>query len=196
MAHATTGQQNQEILYENITSSIDPRLTVEVLEEIPDGVIPKAFESWEKAVEWINSLNLEPPKTRAVQLNFFPNENYVPRGEIGNIGYTPMPSGSGTITHTQTYDLPGLSAQTVRADHYFEYKNGTVTDWSVYVNISGLGFSTYQNTYKKLEVHDLGKWKRYFGVCAGNLGVFVSIGGVPVGVYQVLELTHVLYRAK
>ena len=37
-------------------------------------------------------------------------------------------------------------------------------------------------------------WVRFFGVCVGNLGYYLEIGGVPIGVYEALELTYVLSR--
>jgi len=53
---------------------------------------------------------------------------------------------------------------------------------------------TASSTYEKLERHDVSGWVRFFGVCVGNLGYYLEIGGVPIGVYEALELTYVLSR--
>ena len=195
--YATSVNSERNILYDNIVSSVSPNVEVEVLEEIPDGIVPLSFDSWEDAVQFINSVRSVVPYGETTEFySPFPDENYVAKGDIGRIGFYGITSRTGSKTFNLTYDVPGLSAQTITANHYFEYKSGRVTDWSVNVNISGIGFSSYTNTYKKLERHDLAKYYRYFGVCVGNFGIYINVGGVPIGAYLPLELTQVLYSEK
>lgn len=191
-------------LVEKISAEIDTsRFTVEYVDEIPDGVTPLAFDNWEDAVDWINSLEQirdyhgndnEGISTHQVIESLWPDENYDFKGDIGRIWFSWVPDGSGSYSDKIVYDVPGLSAQTVTAHHYFEYSYGRVTDWSVYVDIGGLGLATYSKTYEKLERHDVSGWRRYFGVCVGNLGYYLEVSGVPLGFYEALELTYVLSR--
>lgn len=198
---------NTESIIENISANIDPeRFTLEYVDEIPNGVTPIEFDSWEDAVIWINSNlgsqsqtvteNQSNTPATAAYTSIFPGENYEEKGDIGRITYYGIPEGSGSYSGIVEYDVTGLSAQTVEAHHYFEYSNDEVTDWSVYTSISGFGLATYSVTYEKLERHDVPDWRRYFGVCVGNLGYYIEVSGVPIGVYQALELTYVLYTPK
>lgn len=189
-------------LVEKISQKIDmSRFTVEHVDEIPAGVTPIIFDNWEDAADWLNSLeqiklvdNASPSYMSTYDFQLWPDENYEFKGDVGSISYFWIPDGSGSYSDSMEYAVPGLSAQTVTANHYFEYSNGKVTDWSVYTNISGLGLATYSSTYEKLERHDVSGWVRFFGVCVGNLGYYLEIGGVPIGVYEALELTYVLSR--
>lgn len=187
---------------EKISAEIDTsRFTVEYVDEVPSDVTPLKFDNWEDAANWINGLNQiktfnvneqDGVSTHDLITSLWPDENYDFKGDVGSLTFSWIPDGAGSHSGTMEYEVPGLSAQKVTAKHYFEYSNGRVTDWSVYTDISGLGLATYSRTYEKLERHDVSGWRRYFGVCVGNLGYYLEISGVPVGVYEALELTYVL----
>lgn len=48
--YAASVNSERNILYDNIVSSVSPNVEMEVLEEIPDGIVPLSFDSSEDAV--------------------------------------------------------------------------------------------------------------------------------------------------
>lgn len=156
-------------------------------EDVPNQTVPIKFDSVEEAIDWVNSL--EKPSLQA-RIDV-PGHEW--KGDVGWLGMAPIPSGSGSKTYTLEYEVPGLSAQVVTAEHYFEYANNRVVDWAVYTETNGIGLITFKETYTHLERHDVDYARQYFGVCVGDLGYYISVGGANIGIYEQLELTQGLY---
>ena len=177
-----------------IEAGIDTeRFTVQEIESgnVPDNVVAMEFDTVEEAVAWVNSLSEIIPQVKAQ--SSIPGYEW--KGDVGWLGSAPIPEDEwGTITYALEYEVPGLSAQVVTADHYFEYENNKVVDWSVYTEISGIGLATYNQTYDHLEKVDTGYSMHYVGSCVGYLGYYISVGGTNIGVYEQLELSHSLYH--
>ncbi len=168
------------------------RFTVKEIEaaDVPDDVVVMEFDTAKEAVAWINSLSEVIPQTKIDSVI----PGYEQKGDVGWVEASPIPDdGWGTITYSMEYEVPGMSAQVVTAEHYFEYEDNKVIDWSVYTEISGIGLATYDQTYDHLEKVDTGYSMHYIGSCVGDLGYYISVGGTNIGVYEQLELTHSLY---
>ena len=120
-----------------------------------------------------------------MQVNYF---------QVGWVSYSSMPSGTGSTKKYNSYDVPGLTAQTVDATHYFEYSNKKVTKCTGSAKIGGLGLATFKTTYAELEKYGNGSVYNYYSVVKGDLGYYISVGGVNVGIYEDLELTYCLYK--
>ena len=95
-------------IIESISSHIDTtRFSVELLDSIPDGVVPLKFDTWEDATQWINSLN---PTQKfehenkstispyAIIESVFDGENYDFKGDVGWVVFSSLPSGSGSVS--------------------------------------------------------------------------------------------------
>ena len=168
------------------------RFTVKEIEaaDVPDDVVVMEFDTAKEAVAWINSLSEVIPQTKIDSVI----PGYEQKGDVGWVEASPIPDdGWGTITYSMEYEVPGMSAQVVTSEHYFEYEDNKVIDWSVYTEISGIGLATYDQTYDHLEKVDTGYSMHYIGSCVGDLGYYISVGGTNIGVYEQLELTHSLY---
>ena len=108
-----------------------------------------------------------------MQVNYF---------QVGWVSYSSMPSGTGSTKKYNSYDVPGLTAQTVDATHYFEYSNKKVTKCTGSAKIGGLGLATFKTTYAELEKYGNGSVYNYYSVVKGDLGYYISVGGVNVGI--------------
>lgn len=178
-----------EVIKENIDLE---RYTVYEVDsdEIPDDVAPLEFDTVDEAIDWVQTLDAATVTTYS---DYWDQLGYDFKGDVGYVNMAPIPSGSGSTTLTVTYDVPGLSAQVVTAEHYFEYSNHKVVDWEVYTKVTGIGLATFKPNYRKLERHDVDTADQYFGVCVGDLGYYISVGGQNIGVFEQLELTQGLY---
>ena len=186
-------EEDNTDVYEVIKDNIDlERYTVYEIDsdEIPDDVVPLEFDTVDEAIDWVQALDATTVTTYS---DFWGQLGYDPKGQVGFVEMAAMPSGSGSITLTVKYDVEGLSAQVVTAEHYFEYSNHKVVDWEVYTKVTGIGLATFKPNYKKLERHDIDTADQYFGVCVGDLGYYISVAGQNLGVFEQLELTQGLY---
>lgn len=171
---------------------------ITIVQEYPENVKPMVFNSWEEASAWVNNLGkkLVEEKTENLKLSRI-NESmlgdgYTSNADIGGVKTSKMPSGEGTRKYYFDYDVPGISAQTVESAHYFEYNNKIVTKCSSSANISGIGLATFTITQQALERYGDFSPYNYYSVLIGDLGYYIMVNGVKVGVYDSLELTYCL----
>lgn len=169
---------------------------IKVVDSIPENVIPKSFNTWEEATDWVNALGNEfESRQRSMYRGAGElNDGFEYTGDVGWVSYSSMPSGTGSTKKYNSYDVPGLTAQTVDATHYFEYSNKKVTKCTGSAKIGGLGLATFKTTYAELEKYGNGSVYNYYSVVKGDLGYYISVGGVNVGIYEDLELTYCLYN--
>lgn len=169
---------------------------VEVAETLPENVIPKEFDTWEEAKIWINNLRAA-SDSRQIMTLASPgalDDGFLLTGDLGGAMYERIPSGTGTCKRFYDYEVGGLSAQTIESSHYFEYSNKKVTKCTSSANISGFGLCTWRTTYSELEKYGNGSTYNYYSVLKGDLGYFITVGGVNVGLYEEIELTYCLYN--
>lgn len=170
--------------------------TIEVVDEVPENVIPKEFDTIEEAEAWIQDLASEYKVKGLVQTlgnEGILNDGFEFRGDTGSCMYDALPGGTSTFTGTNSYDVEGLSAQTITGTFYFEYSNYQVTNSNSSYKISGAGAASFNPTYQALEKYGVYPLYNFYNIMLGDLGYFINVGGVDVGVYHQLELDYCLY---
>lgn len=177
-------------------------MDVEIVDSVPNNVISKKFDTWEEALIWIEQLDAEVEKTEKTPLvtSFSTpgllNDGFEMIGDYGWCAYSSMPSGTGSVRKYNSFNVPGASAQTVNASYYFNYGNGKVTNSSGAATISGLGLATFSINYNNLEQYGAFFSPNYYHIIRGNLGYYINVNGVDIGVYKLLELDYCLWNSK
>lgn len=201
--------------YAKVTSNVDTIINeaeikygidLKVVKTLPDNVTSKKFDTWDEAFAWLNQINTEiknqNSKVDSRYLMYTTSstpgllhDGFEIIGEIGSCGYAAMPTGTGSVRKYNSYSVPGASAQTVDANYYFEFRDKTVTTVTGDANISGIGLATYSVTYNELEQYGPFFAPNFYKIIRGNLGYYITVGGVNIGYYQVLELDYCLYNS-
>lgn len=179
-------------------------VNAEIKESVPENVVPKEFDTWEEALAWIGQVEAEidanNSKVNALMstsssFTNILNDGFEFTGDVGSVKYSSMPTNaSGTLQKSNTYSVPGTSAQTVKATYYFEYSKLAVTSSSASASISGVGISTYSTTYSQLQKVGSSPIYNYYHVLKGNVGYFISVAGQVIGFSDVLELDYCIYN--
>ena len=71
---------------------------IKVVDSIPENVIPKSFNTWEEATDWVNALGNEfESRQRSMYRGAGElNDGFEYTGDVGWVSYSSMPSGTGS----------------------------------------------------------------------------------------------------
>ncbi|MBN3421778.1 hypothetical protein [Clostridium botulinum] len=177
---------------EFLNSDIGREFHATLLDEVPKDAKVIKFNTYSEAYDFMKSIKKEYDAnfTKAI-----PNELAMVQNRIGEgvdyyqVGYATLPSsGTGTVSGTVKWNVPGLSAQTVTSGHYFNYSGHKVTGSSRGSYISGAGLATWQQYYSGMTHPSSNRWH---STIRGKCGYFISAGGQNLGMSQRVELTCV-----
>lgn len=175
---------NNEGLTEFLNSDIAKKFEAEVVQQVPRNTEVLNFNTWEEATEYLNNWDSELSKV-------FTDVNEKTSKAIPSDvdRYVVSPVSWGTKTKNVSWNVPGLSAQTVVSNHDFAYSGKTVTS-SRGSYIKGVGVNTWKQYYSG----GLNYSTTHDSIIKGYIGLFINVGGTQVGVKEKLGLVASVVR--
>ncbi|MDW8800709.1 hypothetical protein P8V03_06025 [Clostridium sp. A1-XYC3] len=181
---------NPKTVNEFLNSDVGKQFHATIVKEVPNNVKVMEFNNYGEAYNFMKSVKQE-YDSKFIKAS--PNKSAMFQTAIGEgvdyyqVAYTNLPSsGTGTVSGTVKWNVPGASAQVVTSGHYFNYSNAQVTDSSRGSYISGVGIANWQEYYSGMTHPTSNAWN---STIRGKCGYFISVGGQTVGMSNLVELT-------
>ncbi|ENK0839246.1 hypothetical protein AB2Z22_002616 [Clostridium botulinum] len=173
-----------------LNSDIGKDFNATIIKEIPKDAKVIKFNNYDEAYNYMKSIKKELDSTL---ISASSNKASTLQSRVGSgvdyyqVGHATMPAkGTGTVSGTVKWRVPGASAQTITSGHYFNYSNRKVTGSSRGSYISGAGLANWKQYYSGMTHPSSTQWN---STIRGQCGYFVSFGGQNIGMSQRVELT-------